>query len=109
MKNWRIEYKILFIIGIIFLVIVLIALFSNNYFQKWNNNFKKNNLKNCQTTEHQGSVSYIEYTCNIKDETGKNYTISYPEINIDNKDIKKITIIIGENETGGFLRLVYTL
>ena len=94
MQEMRAEYKLLIGLGIIFTFILLFFLLKTNYFEKISNKYKESKLVTCNEEMEEKGIEYTNYTCTINDETGKSYTISYPQIEEKNSDIKKINQIL---------------
>jgi len=94
MQEMRAEYKLLIGLGIIFTFILLFFLLKTNYFTKMSNKYKESKLVTCTEEKQKKGIEYTNYTCTIKDETGKSYIISYPQIEEKNEDIKKINRIL---------------
>lgn len=94
MQEMRAEYKLLIGLGIIFTFILLFFLWKNNYFSKLVSKYKENKLVSCTNQTSKKGIEYTNYTCTIKDENGKSYTISYPQIEEKTDDIKRINKIL---------------
>lgn len=93
MQEMRAEYKLLIGLGIIFTFILLFFLLKTNSFKKLFNKYKESTLVSCTEETIKKGIEYTNYLCTIKDEKGKSYTISYPQIKEKSSDIKNINKI----------------
>lgn len=87
MKDARLEYKILFVIGSIFVITLVYYLIQNGTFANLFINIRKNNYVKCSEQSYTKGISYTEYRCQISDDVGKTYTLSYPQIDMESEDI----------------------
>lgn len=86
----RPEYKILIGLLCIFGTIIIILLTKGGYIQKWKQDYQKKQLVQCKEETFTNGIQYTNHICTVQDETGKSYTIEYPQIEEKNKDIKNI-------------------
>ena len=94
MQEMRAEYKLLIGLGIIFTFILLFFLLKTNSLKKIFNKYKESTLVTCTEESAKKGIEYTNYTCTIKDQKGKSYTISYPQIKEKSSDIKNINKIL---------------
>ena len=90
MKNIRSEYKLLIILASIFLVVLTIVFIKEDVFNTKINELKSKDYVKCTTEEITGNVDYTNHNCTITDDLNGYFNVSYPEINIDSKDVRNI-------------------
>jgi len=97
LKNARLEYKILFVLACIFLLTLVYYLVQSGTFTTWFINIKKNNYVQCSEQTYTKGIHYTEYRCQISDDVGNTYTLSYPQIDMESEDITNLNKILKQN------------
>ncbi len=97
MKQWKTEYKILLFFGVLFVIVLVFYLVQSGTLVGWITGVKKGQYINCTEQDYQKGISYTEHRCTIGDEVGNTYTLSYPQINIDQPDIQNLNTLLRAN------------
>lgn len=97
MKDARLEYKILFVIASIFVITLIYYLVQNGTFMELFINIRKDNYVKCSEQSYTKGISYTEYRCQISDDMGNTYTLSYPQIDMESEDITNLNKILKQN------------
>ena len=90
MKNMRTEYKLLLCLAIIFFIILISAMIKYDVFTEKIDELKEKQYVKCTEEILTKGIEYTNYYCTITDDLGDSYVISYPSINMDTKDVKRI-------------------
>lgn len=90
MNELNTESKIAIIVISITIVVILVVLYVTGSFSEIFNNYKKNSIMKCTSSDVEGSINYKNINCVATDEDGKSYTISYPEFKDKSFAIKAI-------------------
>lgn len=97
MKGIRLEYKILFVIASVFIITLIYYLIQNGTFTDLSINIQKNNYVKCSEQSYTKGIGYTEYRCQISDDVGNTYTLSYPQIDMESEDIKRLNKTLKQN------------
>lgn len=90
MKNMRTEYKLLLYLAIIFFIILFVAMLKYNVFTEKIDELKEKQYIKCTQEKLSKGVDYTNYHCTVTDDLGDSYVISYPEINVNTRDVELI-------------------
>lgn len=90
MNKLKSEYKILIFLGVLFLIILTIVLIRYNVIGNKLNEIKSKEYIKCNNVEKNNGITYIEHYCSITDDLNASFAISYPELKMDTKDVKKV-------------------
>ena len=97
MKEVRLEYKILLVIASIFVITLIYYLIQSGTFANWFIDIKKNNYVQCSEQTYTKGITYTEYRCQISDDVGNTYTLSYPQIDMESEDIINLNRTLKQN------------
>lgn len=93
-SNLKTEYKLVIMIGIVFLIVLIIYLVKIDAVDQVKVNLKKDEFSTCNSIDYQKGVKYTEYYCNFKDDKLNSLTINYPQFEDTSGDFEYLNRVL---------------